>query len=32
MGYLNELLSRNPLVIDGDKIRPHYKVSNKLMI
>lgn len=30
MGYLNELLSRNPLVIDGDTIRPHHKYTDDL--
>lgn len=30
MGYLNELLSRNPLVIDDDTIRPHHKYTDDL--
>ena len=30
MGYLNELLVRNPLVIDGDTIRPHHKYTDDL--
>jgi hypothetical protein len=30
MGYLNDLLSRNPLVIDGDTIRPHHKYTDDL--
>lgn len=30
MGYLNELLSRNPLVIDGDTIRPHHNYTDDL--
>ena len=30
MGYLDELLSRNPLVIDGDTIRPHHKYTDDL--
>lgn len=30
MGYLNELLSKNPLVIDGDTIRPHHKYTDDL--
>ena len=30
MGYLNELLSRNPLVIDGDTIRLHHKYTDDL--
>jgi hypothetical protein len=30
MGYLNELLSRNPLVIDGDTIRPQHKYTDDL--
>ena len=32
MGYLNELLSKNPLIIDGDKIRPHHKYTDDLYI
>ena len=30
MGYLNELLSRNPLVIDGGTIRPHHNYTDDL--
>ena len=30
MGYLDELLLRNPLVIDGDKIRPHHNYTDDL--
>lgn len=30
MGYLNDLLSRNPLVFDGDTIRPHHNYTDDL--
>ena len=30
MGYLNELLSKNPLVIDGYILRPHHKYTDDL--
>lgn len=30
MAYLDELLARNPLVIDGDTIRPHHKYTDDL--
>lgn len=30
MSYLDEVLQINPLVIDGDEIRPHHKYTDDL--